>query len=248
MKKFLGIALLSLSGGIGCGFANTLIFATEANYSPFVYLDASNQMHGFDVEIAEALCTKMQVDCQFVNSQWSELFPKLRAGQVDVLFGGIGITAPRQKIADFTIPYYQNTVTFIVNKQHPLTLTENGLQGKTIGVERATTFENYIEHVYHGIVNLKLYNTSSQALAALKNSEVEAVLIDTPVALDWLNSPDNKDYITDGQITSTKYFGPGNAMAVKKGNVKLLDALNQAIVEIQKDGTYTTIKQKYFGN
>jgi arginine transport system substrate-binding protein len=248
MKKLITITTIALFSIQVIASERALIFATEATYPPFVSMSANNQMQGFDVDIANAVCQQMNRSCQFVNAPWDSLIPSLEIGKYDVLFGGMAITAERAKVVDFTESYYQNSVTFVVNKNHPLTLTDAGLKGKTIGVQRGTTFQTYLKKKYAYNIVIKPYVSNMQALLDLKNGRLDGALMDTPVADNWLKEAGNQDFKMEGQFYNVKYFGPGNAFAVQKGNTQLLNDINNALNTIKANGTYQKIENQYFKN
>jgi lysine-arginine-ornithine-binding protein len=228
--------------------AQTLTFATTANYPPFVYIAANGHIAGFDVDIVNALCKQMQAQCQIENLPWHNLFSGLVTGQYDAVFGGIAINAERNQVMSFTIPYYQSTESFVVNQQHPFPLTLQGIHGKVIGVEMDTSFEAYLKGVYGGYAIIQPYNSVTDAFAALKVGAIDAVLTDTPVAEQWLQQPGNETFALNGEFTDVRYFGPGNGIALRKNQTELLQDLNTAITAIKANGTYQKIYQRYFNH
>lgn len=232
--------------------ANTqlqLRWASEASYPPFEFIAANGQMQGFDIDIAHALCQQMQVKCSFSNIPWESLIPSLKLGKYDMLIGSMAITPERQLQVDFTNSYYQNTASFIAPKKSGLTISPEGLKGKTIGVQGGTTFANYLYGVYNNALRVNNYASQQEAFLDLKSGRVDAVLADTPVAKQWLKEAGNQDYAVAGQpINNPQYFGPGNGIAVKKGNTELLTKLNAALAAIKANGVYHKILQTWFGS
>ena len=248
MKK-LGLSLLLLI--ISCTqFAyakQTLTFATEATYPPFVSMTANDKMVGFGPDLVRALCKIMQTNCQLVNAPWESLIPSLKMGKYDALFGGMGITPARQKVIDFSLPYYQNAMSFVANKSTNFSLKQQWLKGKTIGVQGGTTFQNYLQTKFGKLITIKTYASNMAALMDLKAGRVNAVFLDKPVAITWLQKPDNQTYTTIGNITSVKFFGPGNAIAINQGNTALQQKINTAIKTMQANGQLKKLQTKWFG-
>lgn len=108
-KKILlaaGAALMLL--GSAAQAAEKLRIGTEGAYPPFNQIDASGQVVGFDLDIAHALCAKMQVECEVVTSDWDGIIPALNAKKFDFLIASMSITEERKGAVDFTEPYYSN--------------------------------------------------------------------------------------------------------------------------------------------
>ena len=246
MKKIIySLSIIALSTQ---AFASpTLKFATEATYPPFVSMNANHKMVGYGPDVVHAVCQLMHKKCQLVNTPWESLIPSLKMGKFDALFGGMGITKQRLKVVDFTVPYYENGITYVVNKNSHFKISKQWLKGKTIGVQGGTTFQQYIEKTYGNLVTLKTYASNMTALLDLKSGRLNAVFIDKPVATTWLKKPGNQNYIAVGNIIDTKLFGPGNAIAINKNNKSLEKALNKALNTLKKTGKLKQLQHKWFG-
>lgn len=244
---FLFLATLMLLPSAQAQSQQPLKFATEATYPPFVYMGPSGKIKGFGADIVQALCQKMKVQCVMVNQPWDSLIPSLKLGKYDALFGGMDITAAREKQVDFTQSYYKNSAAFVASKELHLVLSKKGLKGKTIGVQGGTTFDAYLEKVYGSDVKIKRYPSEQDAFLDLESGRVDAVMGDTPLLKAWVLKNSQK-YALVNQMSSVKYFSAGHGIAVKKGNKKLQKALNKALLAIKADGTYGKIVSKYFGH
>lgn len=237
--------LMSLVVNANAQDQKTLIFATEATYPPFVSISPNGQIKGFDAEIVQALCKQMHRHCKLVNAPWDSLIPSLQIGRFDALFGGMGITKAREHVVDFTKPYYENSVTFVVKKGSEFSLSN--IKGKTIGVQVGTTFAKYLMVKYGNQITIKTYQSNMTALIDLKAGRLNAVFLDKPVAALWLKKPANKNYTDEYAITNPTYFGLGNGIAINKNNPQLVNDLNKALIEIKANGTYTKIVNQWFG-
>ncbi len=227
----------------------SLVFATEPSYPPFEYVDAQGNIQGFDVDVMQALCKQMQAQCKIVGEPWDSLIPSLAMGKFDALIGAIAITKEREKKVDFTIPYYHDSVSFVAPSDRPLQLTQQGMQGKRVGVQIGTVLQQYLQGVYHGAVDVKVYSSQQYAFLDLNAGRLDAVLGDTPLVKDWLKQqPAGKFTLVGQPISDPKYFGPGFGIAVKKGDQRLLNQLNQAIKVLQENGTLEKLGQQYFGS
>ncbi|CDG21890.1 putative ABC transporter arginine-binding protein 2 [Xenorhabdus poinarii G6] len=244
MKKLLFAALLSAVtlSATAAEEEATLRFATEATYPPFEYLDANNKIQGFDIDLADALCAKLNTKCTFTNQAFDSLIPSLKFRRFDALMAGIDITPERQKQVDFTHIYYDNSATFIAVKGKFAQVAD--LKGKQVGMQNGTTHQKYLMEQHKEIKTVP-YDSYQNAILDLKNGRLDAVFGDTAVVNEWLKK--NKELNAVGnKVTDKNYFGIGLGIAVRKGNTDLRDKLNKALAEIKQDGTYDTLYKKWF--
>lgn len=223
-------------------------FATEATYPPFVYIGKDGQIKGFDADIIYALCKKLHATCSLSNQPWQSLIPSLKLGKFDALFGGMAITDAREKQVNFTHAYYNNSVSVVAPKSAQLSLSVAGLKNKVIGVQGGTTFDVYLQNTYGSVITINRYPSMQDAFLDLQSGRVDAVIGDTPVIQQWLEKNASHYTLVGKPIQNITYFGKGNGIAVKKGNTKLLKALNKALQAIKNDGTYQKILNKHFSN
>ena len=108
MKKVLIAALLA-GMSLSASAAQTIRFATEASYPPFELVDANNQIVGFDVDLANALCKEIDATCTFTNQAFDSLIPGLKFRRFDAVMAGMDITPEREKQVLFSTPYYDNS-------------------------------------------------------------------------------------------------------------------------------------------
>jgi arginine transport system substrate-binding protein len=222
-------------------------FAMEATYPPFEYVDGSGQIKGFDVDIANALCQEMKVQCQFSNQPFNSLIPSLQLGKFDALISALGITAEREKQVAFTDSYYQPSGSFVAPLAKNYKLSD--VTGKTVGVQTGSTFETYLKKKYGNKVTIKTYASIQETFLDLNTGRIDIVLADTPIAQAWLKQDgNNKNYgIVEAPIIDAEYFGTGYGIAVRKDNTTLLNSLNKALAAIKANGTYAKLTKEYFG-
>jgi polar amino acid transport system substrate-binding protein len=222
--------------------ADKLKIGTEGAYPPFNLIDASGEVGGFDVEIAQALCAKMQAECEVVTSDWDGIIPALNARKFDFLAASMSITDERKQAVDFTEAYYTNKLQFIAPKGSDFNTDKASLQGKVIGAQRATIAGTWLEDNLDGVVDIKLYDTQENAYLDLTSGRLDGVLADKFVNWEWLKSEAGQSFEFKGEpVFDNDKIG----IAVRK-NDPLRDKLNLALAAIIADGTYARINQKYF--
>lgn len=247
MKRLLILVLILFGSTIlFAAPIKTIRFGTEATYPPFEYIDESGKIKGFDIDLANALCTKIGADCIFIYQAFNSLITSLNLGKFDAIISSIGITAERLKQVSFTTPYYEPSAAFVTARDPSDTIAD--LIGKKVGVQQGTTMEKYMNEKYGDKVSIKTYASIQEAFLDLTSGRVDFVMTDLPIAEAWLKK-DNHDkrYGVMGQpIVDSVYFGAGYGIAVRKDDVELLNALNKALSEIKADGTYQALIKKYF--
>ena len=241
-KKILLAVTATLAFGTQAIAADKLRIGTEGAYPPFNLIDASGKVVGFDVDIANALCAKMKVECEVVTSDWDGIIPALNASKFDFIVASMSITEERKQAVDFTDPYYTNKLQFIAPKSSDLKADKASLKGKVIGAQRATIAGTWAEDNLGDTIELKLYDTQENAYLDLASGRVDGVLADTFVNWEWLKSDAGKGFEFKGDpVFDNDKIG----IAVRK-NDALRDKLNAALKEIVADGTYKQINDKYF--
>ena len=242
-KKVLLVAA-SVLGLLGQAVAaDKLKIGTEGAYPPFNLVDARGNVGGFDVEIAEALCAKMQAECEVVTSDWDGIIPALNAKKFDMIVASMSITDERKQAVDFTNPYYTNKLQFIAPKGAEFKTDEASLKGKVIGAQRATIAGTWLEDNLGDVVEVKLYDTQENAYLDLAAGRVDGVLADKLVNWEWLKSEPGKDFEFKGEPV---YDNDRIGIALRKGDAELREKLNTALQAIVADGTYKQINDKYF--
>ncbi|PLM15448.1 arginine ABC transporter substrate-binding protein, partial [Klebsiella pneumoniae] len=142
MKKLVLAALLT-SFAFGATAAEKISFGVSATYPPFESMDANNQIVGFDIDLAHALCKQMQAECTFTNHAFDSLIPALKFKKYDAVISGMDITPERSKQVAFTDPYYANSALVIAKKDAFHSFDD--LKGKRIGMENGTTHQKYLQ-------------------------------------------------------------------------------------------------------
>ncbi|MEH6824499.1 MAG: transporter substrate-binding domain-containing protein [Motiliproteus sp.] len=245
IKNTLISTLLIAGVALGSGVAmakDKIRFATEGAWAPFNFIDTSGTPQGFDIDIAHALCAKMDADCSIQTQDWDGLIPALKVKKFDAIIASMSITADRAKQVDFSDHYYSGGLRYVATAGKPFDTSKAGLKGKVIGAQRATIAGLYLEDNLADIVKVKLYDTNDNVYLDLKSGRLDGALSDELPTYEWLKSDAAKGYEYKG-----KAFAKDDkiAIAVRKGD-KLREKLNNALAEIIADGTYAKINAKYF--
>ncbi|MBP5099857.1 transporter substrate-binding domain-containing protein [Pseudomonas protegens] len=224
--------------------AETLKIATEGAYPPFNYVDSNNQLHGFDVDIANALCKQMKVECQIVAQDWEGIIPALLAKKYDAVVASMIATDERKKKIAFSNHYYRTPLSVAVPKDSDITDAQTNFKGRTVGAQASSTQAIYAEDHYGPAgADVKFYPTLDEANSDLAAGRVDGVIADKFPLLAWAESAGKDCCKIIGDVNGTTADA---SIAVRKEDNALRERLNKALDEIVADGTYKKISSRYF--
>jgi len=222
--------------------------SSDFTYPPFNYKDTNGKPVGFDIEIADALCTEAKLTCEWVTQSWDGLIPGLLARKSDVIMASMRITEDRKKRILFTNKYYQTPASFVAAKGADFTIDKAGLKGKVIGVQVGTIHDNYVTDMYGDVAKIKRYTGQDEVYLDLANGRLDAVFANSDqLVLAFLEKERGVNFALIGALVTDKaYVGEGTALALRKQDKALAEKFNKAIAAIRKNGTYDKIASSYF--
>jgi polar amino acid transport system substrate-binding protein len=223
--------------------------ATEGAYPPFNYVDpADNQLKGFEIDLARAMCTAMQATCDFEIAEWDTLIHDLRHDKFDAIVASLEITEERRQKIAFSKAYYRTPAVFMARKDTDLTaITPEALKGRKLGAMTGTIYATYLEDAYSGS-DVKLYANQDEASLDLALGRIDAVLGDKIALQEWLNRGREASccrFLADAPHDVTA-FGEGYGVGLRKEDDDLRQHFDAAIDAIMADGTYARIRERYF--
>lgn len=223
-------------------------FITDSDYPPFHYYDEVGALTGFNIDLAQAICDVLAVECEITATNWSSLMPAIETGEADAAIASIRITAEALKSADFTLRYYATPARFAVRKDSEITeIGPETVEGLKIGVAKNSGHEAYLKAFFPGAA-IAAFDTSEAAQKALKEGAIDVVFADGITLAFWFNGVDSANCceFIGGPYLDSKFFGEGVGIAVKKGNRTLVQALNYALEQVHARGTYEELFLRYF--
>ncbi|MEV6195228.1 transporter substrate-binding domain-containing protein [Streptomyces sp. NPDC051920] len=231
------------SGGVELVKAGQLTTCTHLPYPPF-QSEIDGKVQGFDVSLIDLVAADLGVKQAIVDTPFENFKTGafLNSEQCDLAAAGMTITEERKKNVDFSDPYFNATQGVLVDKKSGITsLADVKAKGKKLGAQAQTTGEDYAKQQGFDPVS---FESSDAVLSGLRSGQVQAVVIDYPVVQGWLKDKANADAfkVVDNLSTGEQY-----GFTVKKGNTKLLAAINKAIADAKADGTYKKLYEKWIG-
>lgn len=256
MKKLIWLSVLSLLVTAGCtkkeassdvttsamNSQKELTVGTDAAYAPFEIENSDKSITGFDIDILNAIAAKEGLKLKFVNTPWEGLFTQLGTGDRDILISAITITDERKKVMLFSEPYFEAVQLIAVAAGSKISKF-NDLKGVKVGVQTGTTGDEIVSKLLGKTnANIKRFESTPLALQELIGGGVEAVVADNSVVESFAkNNGANFKQLRDDSF-SKEYYG----IAVKPGNIELVEKINKGLKAIKEDGTYDRIYSKYF--
>ena len=248
-KKLAGLAIAGLLAlAVTSVNVDALRVGVEGAYPPFSWKEADGSLKGFDIDFAHEVCKRLDRECVLIEQEWDGMIPALLARKFDTIIASMSITEERKKKVDFTVKYYNTPAKLVAKKNPGFEGTAAGLDGKRLGVQRATTHQCSAEKLYPG-AELVLYATQEEVWQDLESGRLDAQLSDSLQAYEGflvLDVGQGFDFL-GGALDDVECQGVGAGFAVRKEDSELRDALSKAIGDIRADGTYKVINDQYFG-
>lgn len=239
-KAFLVSAILI--SFVFSAFSVTYVVGTEASFPPFEYVEGG-EFVGFDIDLIREIGKMYGFEVEIRDISFESLIPSLMTGNIDIIVAGMTITEEREKVVDFTIPYYSADQSIMVRKGEGTNLTIL-FRNPKIGVQTGTTgdiwvTENLVDAGYLPKANVIRYDTFNFAVRDLVNKNIDVIVLDNPVA-ERFTKTDSVEIV--GIIKTNENYG----MAVAPGNEDLLNMLNEGITKLQESGKMDDLIEKYF--
>jgi polar amino acid transport system substrate-binding protein len=241
VKKTLLVSMILISF-VFSAFSVTYVVGTEASFPPFEYVEGG-EFVGFDMDLIREIGKMYGFDVEIRDISFDSLIPSLMTGNIDIIAAGMTITEDREKVVDFTIPYFSADQSIMVRKGEGTSLSILFTKPK-IGVQTGTTgdlwvTENLVDVGFLPKANLTRYDTFNFAVRDLVNKNIDAIVLDNPVA-ERFTKTDPVEIV--GIIKTNENYG----MAVAPGNEDLLNMLNEGITKLQESGKMDELIGKYF--
>ena len=218
--------------------AGVLRVGTEGVYSPFSYHDtATNQLVGYDVDVARAVGDKLGVRVEFVETPWDSIFAALEADRFAVVANEVTITPERQAKYDLSQPYSIGEGVIVTRADDNSIKSLADLKGK-VAAENATS--NWSEIARKAGARVEAVEGFTQAIKLLNQGRVDVVVNDSIAVYAYLAETNDKSVKIAGTVGEKSEQG----FAARKDS-GLLPELNTALDELRADGTLAAISQKY---
>ncbi|WP_186115194.1 cystine ABC transporter substrate-binding protein [Burkholderia gladioli] len=250
LKKLLTAALIGASFVAATSHAadlldeakqrGTLRIGLEGTFPPFNSKAPSGELVGYDVDIAKAVAAKLGLKPEFVTTEWSGIIAGLQAGKFDVIVNQVGVTDKRKEVLDFSPAYTYSAAQLIQRKDDTRNFKSlDDLKGKKLGVGLGTNYMDMAKSVPG--IDVKTYPGAPEYLRDLAAGRLDAALNDR-LMLAYLLKNSQLPLRTGATLEA----GQPSAIPFKKGNPKFAKAIDDAMTQLEADGTFTKISDKWF--
>ncbi|SDP01143.1 transporter substrate-binding domain-containing protein [Halobacillus aidingensis] len=211
-------------------------FAASGEFSPFSMTDASGEMTGFDIDVANAIAKELGLEPNPQKQKFASIVEGVKTGRFDAAVASHTITEERQQEVDFSTPYYYSGAQIFTRPDSDVETLED-LEGMEIAISKGSTYSTYAEEVTE---NIKTYDSDVVALQSLAKGRHDAVIT------DFLTG---KEASGKGLKIEAKEMieRSEQAVAIAKENEALLEEINAALETLREDGTLAEISKEYFG-
>ncbi len=225
-------------------------FLTTVDFAPFNSLDVNGQLVGFNVDLARAICGKLEIlpICEIQAVPWGELRNALAGGEAEAAIAGIAITAETRQTLIFTRPYLRFPARFIVrNGSEAAGDLPTTLRGKRVGAIAGSAHLTMLRAEFAGIQTVT-YERQDWMLRDLAESKLDAVFGDGARLSFWLAGEQGGACcaFAGGPYLHAGYLGDGLAIAATPTNAVLVEAFDWALKELAVDGGYADLYLRHF--
>ena len=240
-------AASSGEAGFTTAVDGVLSMATEATFPPYEYYDG-DAIVGIDVEIAQAIADKLGLELQVTDIAFDSIIPGVQSGKYDLGLAGMTVTDERLEQVNFSDSYATGVQVVIVKEGGKVTSVDDLFAdgaSNVIGTQTGTTGFLYATWDIQdaGLGEIKSFAKTTDAVEALKNGQVDCVILDNEPAKALVAANEGAGL----SILDTEYAVEDYAAAISKDNTALLEAVNGALKELIADGTVQSILDKYIG-
>lgn len=221
-------------------YAKSLLVGIPPLIPPFVILDSQTNLSGFDVDIMNEICRRIEMQCQYEPSNWDGVFKGIQNSSLDVGIGDITITPDLQAQYIFSLPYLQSYAQFVAQKKSSI-VTRDDIRGKTVGVHHIGLFGPVIFRQFGSGVTIKTYEYINDMILGLTLNDVDVIILDALIA-EYLTDNNNNLSLVGGRIA----LGFGYGIVSAKSREDLIFQINKALLSMETDGTYLSIYNTYF--
>jgi ABC-type amino acid transport substrate-binding protein len=214
----------------------------DASWPPFEFVDDDGQIVGLDVDLTQAIGQRLGVKVEFVNVGFDNLYDALYVGRFDAIVSALPYDPLLYGDVAYSISYFNAGQVLVARADESEISEPKDLSGKRLGVELGSEGDavgRQLQKKTEGL-SLQTYMAPQDVLQALRESQVEAAIVDAVSAYQFI-ATEGGVQVVGGPLTDELYV-----IAVRLDSPLLLKAINKALVEMREDGMLERLQEKWF--
>lgn len=220
------------------------ILGLDDSFPPLGFRDDNNKIVGYDIDLATEVAARLGVKLECQPIDWAAKEQELNTGKIDCIWNGFTMTEEREEALSFTKPYLDNAQVVIVREDSGYTKLSD-LAGKTIGLQAGSSASEAVDSVPEfksSLKNIVEFKDNLTAFMDLEIKGIDAVVMDMVVG-NYSIQTTGKAFVVLAEELSTEKYGVG----FRKTDIELRDAVQNALLDMAKDGSIEAISTKWFG-
>ena len=257
-KVVLGLGMVGILAGCGAEETakdsfdqikeeGTLVVGLDDTFAPMGFRDSNGDIVGFDVDLANVVAEKLDVEVEFQAIDWALKETELKSDNIDVIWNGYTITDERKKQVDFSSPYLENSQIIIVLEDSDIQ-TKEDLSGKVVAAQQSSSAVDAINADESKIIEkfanqeVVLYPSNNDVFNDLASGRSDAIVVDETLGRYYMKQNEEISY----RVLEDNFGEEEYAVGTRKEDDKLTEAINDALNEMKTDGTFDEIYAKWF--
>ncbi|WP_108260471.1 transporter substrate-binding domain-containing protein [Mangrovicoccus ximenensis] len=205
---------------------------TEGAYPPYNFINDANEVDGYDIDIGNEVCARAELTCEWVTNDWDSIIPNLVSGNYDTIVAGMSITDERDEVIDFSVPYFP---------ADPSAYASMGEVDVASAVIAAQTGTIQASHVAETGATLVEFATPDEAVAAVRNGEVDAVFADKAFLQPIVDEDADLSFLGEDVV-----LGDGMGIGMRESDAELKEKIDAALTAMKEDGKMAELLAKWF--
>lgn len=227
-----------------------VVIGLDDTFVPMGFRDESDNIVGFDIDLAKAVFAEYGIEPEFQSIDWSMKENELNNGTIDLIWNGYNITDERKEKVAFSEPYINSNQQLVVMKDSGITSYKD-MKGKVLGAQNASTGQDMIDknpEVFTDVIadnEPVLFDTFNEAFIDLKAKRIDGLIVDNVYANYYIAQQKNSD---DYAIVETPFESADFAVGIRKSDKELKTKIDDAFKKLKDEGKMKEISEKWFGN
>ena len=219
--------------------AKQLVVGVDANFMPFEF-KVDGKLTGFDVELWDAIAKDLGLDYKWQTMDFNGIIPALQSRSIDAAIAGITVKSEREKVVDFSYPYYDAGLIILVQADNDNISSIDDFENKVVATKLGTTSADFLKTV--PTKDVKLLPNTDNLFMELLSGGADAVFFDSPPLLYYAQNQGKGKVKTVGPL----YQGQSYGIAFPQGS-ELREKVTITLLKFMEDGTYNELYEEWFG-